>query len=140
MNEQQKTGAGQGWTVFGVLLSLITLILGFIPGVSYLGLIPGVIGIVLIIDGLIAANKGNGPKLIVELGLGIAILFIAVAFVWITFVAKPKADNVDILDNEQIENKLKNVKKEPIKKEETDKADTVEENFEIVEDSASKEE
>ena len=72
--EEQKSTAGQGLGIAGLVLGIIALILSFIPCIGWVAIIPGFIAIALCIVGLTQANKANGAKGLIIAALVISIL------------------------------------------------------------------
>ncbi|HYX08368.1 MAG TPA: hypothetical protein VE912_16675 [Bacteroidales bacterium] len=87
MIEEQKTTAGQGLGIAGLVLGIIALIIAFIPCVGLAALIPGAIAVVLSAIGLSQANKGNGAKGLIIAALVVSIVGTSVAAVWGIFFA-----------------------------------------------------
>jgi len=71
--EEQKSTAGQGFGIAGLILGIIAFIFAFIPCFGWVALIPGIIAIALSIVALSQANKANGAR-----GLIIAALVVSV--------------------------------------------------------------
>ncbi|MFW6218971.1 MAG: DUF4190 domain-containing protein [Bacteroidota bacterium] len=86
MAEENKTNAGQGLGIAGLVLGIIAVIVSFIPCVGLIALVPGLVGIVLSAIGLNQANKGNGAKGLIIAALVISIIGTSVAVVWGVFL------------------------------------------------------
>jgi hypothetical protein len=78
--EEQRSNAGQGLGIAGLVLGIMAIPLGIIPCTFYLGILFGIIGLVLSIVALTQAHRGFGPK-----GLIIAAMICSVvgfSFAW----------------------------------------------------------
>ncbi len=71
---EEKSNAGQGLGIAGLILGIIALIISFIPCLGMYALVPGIIGIILAAIGLSQANKSNGAKGLVIAALVLSIL------------------------------------------------------------------
>jgi len=85
--EEQKSTAGQGLGIAGLVLGIIALILSFIPCIGWVAIIPGFIAIALCIVGLTQANKANGAKGLIIAALVISILGTSIALLQGIFFA-----------------------------------------------------
>lgn len=77
--EEQKSTAGQGFGIAGLILGIIAFIFAFIPCFGWVALIPGVIAIALSIVALSQANKANGAKGLIIAALVVSIFGTSVA-------------------------------------------------------------
>lgn len=87
MEIQQRSTAGQGLGIAGLILGIIAFLIAFIPCVGLLALIPGIIAIVLSVIGLSQANRGDGTKGVIIAALVISIIATSVAGIWGFFFA-----------------------------------------------------
>jgi len=60
--EQQRSNAGQGLGIAGLVMGILAIPMGIIPCTFYLGILFGIVGIVLGAVALTQANRGYGPK------------------------------------------------------------------------------
>lgn len=77
--EEQKSTAGQGFGIAGLILGIIAFVFAFIPCFGWVALIPGVIAIALSIVALSQANKANGAKGLIIAALVVSIFGTSVA-------------------------------------------------------------
>ena len=77
--EEQKSTAGQGFGIAGLILGIIAFIFAFIPCFGWVALIPGIIAIALSIVALSQANKANGAKGLIIAALVVSIFGTSVA-------------------------------------------------------------
>jgi hypothetical protein len=77
--EEQKSTAGQGFGIAGLILGIIAFIFAFIPCFGWVALIPGLIAIALSIVALSQANKANGAKGLIIAALVVSIFGTSVA-------------------------------------------------------------
>jgi hypothetical protein len=80
--EEQKSTAGQGLGIAGLVLGIMAIPMGIIPCTFYIGIIFGVIGIVLSLVALSQANRGYGPKNLIIAALICSIVGLTFASVW----------------------------------------------------------
>lgn len=80
--EEQKSTAGQGFGIAGLILGIITFVFAFIPCFGWVALIPGFIAIALSIVGLSQANKANGAKGLSIAALVVSIFGTCIAILW----------------------------------------------------------
>ncbi len=85
--EEQKTNAGQGLGIAGLVLGIIALIIAFIPCIGVLAVIPGAVAIVLSVVGLSQARKANGQTGLIIAAMVVSILGTAIALAWWLFFA-----------------------------------------------------
>lgn len=71
--ETQKSGAGKGLAIAGLVLGIIALVFSFVPCLGMYAAVPGFIAIILSAIGLAQASKGGASK-----GLAIAALVISI--------------------------------------------------------------
>jgi len=79
---EQKSNAGQGLGIAGLVLGIISLIIAFIPCFGWVAIVPGAVAIVLSVVGLSQATKVNAPKGIIVAALVISIIGTCIAAVW----------------------------------------------------------
>lgn len=77
--EENKTTAGQGLGIAGLVLGIIAILICFIPCVGILAIVPGLVGITLSAIAYNQATKGNGTRGIIIAALVISILGSSVA-------------------------------------------------------------
>ena len=77
--EEQKSTAGQGFGIAGLILGIIAFIFAFIPCFGWVALIPGIIAIALSIVALSQANKANGARGLIIAALVVSIFGTSVA-------------------------------------------------------------
>ncbi len=77
--EEQKSTAGQGFGIAGLILGIIAFVFAFIPCFGWVALIPGTIAIALSIVALSQANKANGAKGLIIAALVVSIFGTSVA-------------------------------------------------------------
>lgn len=80
--ENQKSNAGQGLGIAGLVLGIISFLIAFIPCVGLLALIPGAIAITFSSIAYNQANRGNGAKGLIIAALIISIIATSVAAIW----------------------------------------------------------
>lgn len=80
--EEQRSNAGQGLGIAGLVLGIVAIITGVIPCTFFLGILLGIMGIVLSIVALIQANRGFGRKGIIVAALACSLIGFVVASVW----------------------------------------------------------
>jgi hypothetical protein len=83
--EEQRSNAGQGLGIAGLVLGITAIPLGITPCTFYLGILFGIVGIVLSVVALSQANRGYGPKTLIISALICSIVGLTFASVW-TFV------------------------------------------------------
>jgi len=104
--EEQKTSAGQGLGVAGLVIGILAAILAMIPCVGWIAIIPGVIALALSLVAFSQANKGNGSKGVIIGALVVSIIAISVGLVQIVFFAAIATEGGNI------KNKIEKVAKE----------------------------
>ncbi len=107
--EQERTNAGQTLGVIGLILGILTFMLGFIPCVGVIAIIPGIIAIVLSSIGLSQASKNNGSRGINIGALIVSIIGVLAASLWIVF-----AVGIASLNENEIEDFVEDVIEEVI--------------------------
>jgi len=80
--ENNKSNAGQGLGIAGLVLGIIALVIAFIPCIGLLALIPGAIAITFSAIAYNQATKGNGAKGLIIAALIISIIGTSVAAIW----------------------------------------------------------
>ena len=98
--EEQKSTAGQGLGIAGLVLGIIALILSFIPCIGWVAIIPGFIAIALCIVGLTQANKANGAKGLIIAALVISILGTSIALLQGIFFAGVATNKIEKISKE----------------------------------------
>ena len=104
--EEQKTSAGQGMGVAGLVIGILAAILAMIPCVGWIAIIPGVIALALSLVAFSQANKGNGSKGVIIGALVVSIIAISIGLVQIVFFAAVATEGGNI------KNKIEKVAKE----------------------------
>ncbi len=104
--EEQKTSAGQGLGVAGLVIGILAAILALIPCIGWIAIIPGVIALALTLVAFSQANKGNGSKGVIIGALVVSIIAISIGLVQIIFFA------VVATEGGSIKNKIEKVAKE----------------------------
>jgi hypothetical protein len=110
--EEQKSTAGQGFGIAGLILGIIAFIFAFIPCFGWVALIPGIIAIALSIVALSQANKANGAKGLIIAALVVSIFGTSVAilqgFVFAGLLSEgPRLKNkIERVINEEIGDEL----------------------------------
>ena len=79
--EEQKTSAGQGLGVAGLVIGILAAILAMIPCVGWIAIIPGVIALALSLVAFSQANKGNGSKGVIIGALVVSIIAVSVGII-----------------------------------------------------------
>ncbi len=104
MAVQQKTNAGQGLGIAGLVLGILAIPLGLIPCTFIAGLIFGAIGIILGAVGFSQARNANGATGITTAALSVSIVGFCFALIWTMVVFSDKAPRW-----EKIRQKLENI-------------------------------
>ncbi len=104
--EEQKTSAGQGLGVAGLVIGILAAILALIPCIGWIAIIPGVIALALTLVAFSQANKGNGSKGVIIGALVVSIIAISIGLVQIIFFAAVTTEGGTIM------NKIEKVAKE----------------------------
>lgn len=97
--EQERTNAGQTLGIIGLILGILTFMLGFIPCVGVIAIFPGVIAIVLSGIGLAQANKNNGARGINIGALIVSVIGVLAASLWLVFVVGIASLNEDEIED-----------------------------------------
>ena len=92
--EEQRSNAGQGLGIAGLVLGILAIPMGIIPCTFYLGILLGIIGFVLSIVALTQAHRGYGPKGLIIAAMICSVLGFTFASVWGIFLSK---DGVNIV-------------------------------------------
>jgi hypothetical protein len=85
--EEQKTNAGQGLGITGLILGILAIPLAIIGCTFVLALLLGAAGIVLSAVGLHQANTSNGTRGLPIAGLAVSITGMCIALLWGFFLA-----------------------------------------------------
>ena len=104
--EEQKTSAGQGLGVAGLVIGILAVILALIPCIGWIAIIPGVIALALTLVAFSQANKGNGSKGVIIGALVISIIATSIGLIQIFFFAAVATEGGNIV------NKIEKVAKE----------------------------
>ena len=104
--EEQKTSAGQGLGVAGLVIGILAVILALIPCIGWIAIIPGVIALALTLVAFSQANKGNGSKGVIIGALVVSIIAISIGLVQIIFFATVATEGGNI------KNKIEKIAKE----------------------------
>lgn len=107
--EQERTNAGQTLGIIGLILGILTFMLGFIPCVGLIAIVPGIIAIVISGIGLNQANKNNGARGINIGALIVSIIGVLAASLWLVF-----AVGIASLNEDEIEDFVEDVIEEVI--------------------------
>ncbi len=94
--EEQKTSAGQGLGVAGLVIGILAVILALIPCIGRIAIIPGVIALALSLVAFSQANKGNGGKGVIIGALVVSIIAISVGIIQIVFFAAVSTEGGNI--------------------------------------------
>lgn len=86
--EEQKSTAGQGLGIAGLILGIIAFVFAFIPCFGWVALIPGLIAVALSIVALSQANKADGAKGIIIAALVVSIIGTSVALLQVFLFAE----------------------------------------------------
>jgi len=92
--EEQRSNAGQGLGIAGLVLGIMAIITGIIPCTFYLGILLGIMGIVLAIVALIQANRGFGRKGLIVAALVCSTVGFVFASVWVFVISNHGVRNV----------------------------------------------
>jgi len=104
--EEQKTSAGQGLGVAGLVIGILAVFLALIPCIGWIAIIPGVIALALSLVAFSQANKGNGSKGVIIGALVVSIIATSIGLIQIVFFAAVATEGGNIL------NKIEKVAKE----------------------------
>jgi hypothetical protein len=86
--EEQRSNAGQGLGIAGLVLGIMAIPMGIIPCTFYLGILFGIIGLVLAIVALTQAHRGYGPKGLIIAAMICSVIGFSFASVWGFFLAR----------------------------------------------------
>ncbi len=86
--EEQRSNAGQGLGIAGLVLGIMAIPMGIIPCTFYLGILFGIIGIVLSIVALTQAHRGYGPKGLIIAAMICSVIGFSFASVWGFFLSR----------------------------------------------------
>ncbi len=96
--EQEHTNAGQTLGIIGLVLGILTFMIGFIPCVGIVAIIPGIFAIILSAIGLNQAKRDNGARGINIAALVVSIIGVLVASLWLIFVVGIASLNQDEIE------------------------------------------
>jgi len=96
--EEQKTSAGQGLGVAGLVIGILAVILALIPCIGWIAIIPGVIALALTLVAFSQANKCNGSKGVIIGALVVSIIAISIGIIQIVFFAAVATEGGDIIN------------------------------------------
>jgi len=80
--EEQRSNAGQGLGIAGLVLGIMAIPMGIIPCTFYMGVLFGIVGIVICIVALTQANRASGPKGLIVAALVCSIVGLTFASIW----------------------------------------------------------
>lgn len=107
--EEQKTSAGQGLGVAGLVVGILAVILALIPCIGWIAIIPGVIALALSLVAFSQANKGNGSKGVIIGALVVSIIAISIGLFQIIFFAAVATEGGNIKNKiEKVAKKFEN--------------------------------
>jgi len=86
--EEQRSNAGQGLGIAGLVLGIMAIPMGIIPCTFYLGILFGIIGLVLSIVALTQAQRGYGPKGLIIAAMICSVVGFSFASVWGFFLSR----------------------------------------------------
>ena len=86
--EEQRSNAGQGLGIAGLVLGIMAIPMGIIPCTFYLGILFGIIGLVLSIVALTQAHRGYGPKGLIIAAMICSVVGFSFASVWGFFLSR----------------------------------------------------
>lgn len=92
--EEQRSNAGQGLGIAGLVLGIMAIITGIIPCTFYMGILLGIMGIVLAIVALIQANRGFGRKGLIVAALVCSVVGFVFASVWVFVISNHGVRNM----------------------------------------------
>jgi len=99
--EEQRSNAGQGLGIAGLVLGILAIPLGIVPCTFYLGILFGIVGIVLGVVALTQANRGYGPKGLIISAIVCSVVGLTLASVWGFVLSKNGAQFVKEIIREQ---------------------------------------
>jgi hypothetical protein len=86
--EEQRSNAGQGLGIAGLVLGIMAIPMGIIPCTFYLGILFGIVGLVLAIVALTQAHRGYGPKGLIIAAMICSVIGFSFASVWGFFLSR----------------------------------------------------
>jgi hypothetical protein len=86
--EEQRSNAGQGLGIAGLVLGIMAIPMGIIPCTFYLGILFGIVGLVLSIVALTQAHRGQGPKGLIIAAMICSVIGFSFASVWGFFLSR----------------------------------------------------
>lgn len=86
--EEQRSNAGQGLGIAGLVLGIMAIPMGIIPCTFYLGILFGIVGLVLSIVALTQAHRGYGPKGLIIAAMICSVIGFSFASVWGFFLSR----------------------------------------------------
>ncbi len=107
--EEQKSTAGQGIGIAGLILGICAVPLAIIPCTFPLALLFAAAGIILSAVGMSQASKANGPKGVPVSGLVVSVIGMMIALMWGLFIASSILDDGKIIKDEILEKITKKV-------------------------------
>jgi hypothetical protein len=145
MENQQKTNAGQGLGIAGLVLGILAIPLGMIPCTFVAGLVFGAAGIVLGAIGFSQARQGNGSTGLTIAALSVSIVGFCFALIWTVLVMSSKGPMRElgrrlhkIEKNKDYEEDFKTEFKKEFGKDLEGTLDSLEDNLNATGDSISK--
>tara|TARA_B100000674_G_scaffold334775_1_gene279574 strand:- start:323 stop:721 length:399 start_codon:yes stop_codon:yes gene_type:complete len=103
----EKTNAGKGLGVAGLILGILGLISAFIPCLAAWAILLCLVGIVLSAISISKANKGNGSKGIGKAGLILSIIGAVIVVVWVFVFASAMSEGLDALQDPAFQDAIK---------------------------------
>jgi len=107
--EEQRSTAGQGIGIAGLILGICAVPLAIIPCTFPLALLFAAAGIILSAVGMSQASRANGPKGVPVAGLVVSVIGMMIALMWGLFIASSIFDEGKVIKNEIIEKISKKV-------------------------------
>lgn len=109
INNEEKSKAGQGMGIAGLVLGIVAVISSFIPCFSFWAIITGVLAIIFGAVGLNQAGKNNGKKALPKAGLILGIIATVFAILWwFLFAGAVAASSSELLE---VARELEEIKK-----------------------------
>jgi hypothetical protein len=129
--EEQKSNAGQGLGIAGLVFGIMAIPMGVIPCTFYIGIVFGVVGIVLSIVALSQANRGHGPKALIIAALICSLIGFSFASLWGFALSKGGADVIKEIVRDRIHGDshikdIEDIPREILRDFENEEEDTVE--------------
>jgi len=94
--EYEKSSAGQGISLAGLIIGIIALFISFMPCIGFAALFPGVIAIILSVVGLSQASRANGKMGMPIAATVISGLSILIVLAWLVLFANVIGDKDNI--------------------------------------------